>query len=180
MLNFEKLGKKNISFVGLMGSGKSIVAKKIARLAKLKLYDTDKLIEKEAGQSIEDIFRERGENHFRKLEEKIVINVLNQDNCVISLGGGSILSKNVRKIIEKNSFSIYLKVDINILSDRLKNSRRPLLVNTNKKEKLIELFNQRKKYYSHSSLIIENNKNANQVVEEIINKLKIYEKTNYI
>ena len=137
MFDLTEIKKKNICIMGLMGSGKSIIGKDLSKYLNLKFYDTDKEIELKTKKSINEIFEEEGESYFRDIEEKICIELLTKNNCVISLGGGSIINKKIRKIINQNSYSIYLQVKLNNLLNRLKFSKkRPLLnKNLNKKEK---------------------------------------------
>ena len=168
MLNFKKIRKKNMTLIGLMGSGKSIIGKELSTYYGIKLYDSDNEIEKKVGQKISDIFKNKGETYFRVIEEKVCLDLLEKENCIISLGGGSITSIKTRNKIEKNSFSIYLKVDVDILAKRLSNSiKRPLLKNKDKKNKLNEIYKERKKYYNDANLIIENNFNKKYVLENI-------------
>ena len=147
-LNLEKLAKKNICLIGLMGAGKSVIGKLLAKELRMRYYDSDNLIEKKLNKSINQIFSDHGESYFRNIEEDIVLSLLDKKNCVISLGGGSILSELTRKALFINSYSVYLKVDIEILYERLKKSKkRPLIFNKNIKEKLIHLTQDRNKYY---------------------------------
>ncbi len=172
MLNFEKKGINNICLVGMMGCGKSIIGNELGEYYKIKYIDSDKIIEEEVGESINDIFKNHGEIFFRNYEEKICQKLLNKKNCIISLGGGSVENLNIRNTIKKNSYSIYLKVDIGILYKRLKNSiKRPLLNNVNKKLKLQEIYNRRKEFYNNADLIVDNNYDKNQVMKIITNKL---------
>ncbi len=176
MLNFKTIGKKNICLIGLMGSGKSVIGKELAKLYKIKFFDSDSEIEKIAKKSINKIFLDDGEAHFRKLEENICSKLLDVNNCIIALGGGSIENLKIRKLIEKNSYSIYLKVDIKTLSNRLINTnKRPLLKNINKKKKLEELFRSRKEFYNMANLIIENNYDKNKLINKINSELNFDE-----
>ena len=157
MLNFKKINKKNICFIGLMGSGKSTIAKELSKLLKYDFFDSDLEIEKTVGEDISDIFLNKGEDFFRAIEEKTCTRLLNTSDCIISLGGGSITNSKIRDLIEKNSYSIYLKVKLEILLKRLnKSKRRPLLVNQNKKKVLEKLYKERKVYYNKADLTIEN------------------------
>ena len=174
-LNLEKLGKKNICFIGLMGVGKSVVGKLLAKELRMRYYDSDKLIVKKLNKSINQIFSDHGESYFRNIEEDIVLSLLDKKNCVISLGGGSILSDLTRKALFINSFSIYLKVDIEILYKRLiKSKKRPLIINKNIKEKLIHLTHERNKYYRKANLIVNNLKYTEEALIIIKEKLQIY------
>ena len=172
-LNLEKINKINISLIGLMGSGKSIVAKSLSKKLKLRFYDSDKEIEKKTNKSINEIFQNNGEEYFREVEEKILEMLLNKKNSIISLGGGAILSQNTRNILLKKSFSIYLNVNNNILYERLKNSKkRPLLLNTDIEKTIIELKRKRIKYYKKANLIINNSEDIEKTIDKIFINLK--------
>ena len=176
MLDLSEIKKKNICILGLMGSGKSIIGKDLSKYLNLKFYDTDREIELKTNKKIISIFEEKGESYFRDIEEKVCIEILTNDNCVISLGGGSIISEKIRKIIKKNSYSIYLKVKLNNLQNRLKYSRqRPLLnKNLNKMEILQNLLKDRQKYYEKADLIINNDGDKFQTLNQIKSQLNIY------
>ena len=176
MLIFKKKVVKNLCLLGLMGSGKSIIGKDLSRVYKYKFIDTDNEIEKFIGMNIETIFSKYGENYFRKIEEKICLKVLDYNDCIISFGGGSILNAIVRKKINKESLSIYLKVDQNILVKRLsKSTKRPLLKNTDTEVVINQLYKKRKNYYNKADLIIENNGQKKIVLENILKKIKKYD-----
>ncbi len=176
MLDLSEINKKNICIMGLMGSGKSIIGKDLSKYLNLNFYDIDKEIELKTKKKISEIFREEGELYFRNIEEKVCIEILTNDNCVISLGGGSIISKKIRKIIKKNSYSIYLQVTLNNLLKRLKFSKkRPLLNNNlNKSEIMQKLLKDRQKYYEKADLIINNNGDKFQTLKQIKSQLNIY------
>ena len=132
----------------MMGSGKSSIGKILANKLKYNFIDVDKMIEFEAKKTIKKIFEEDGEVHFRDLEEKITLNILSNKKTIVSLGGGAITNTNIRKAIKKNSFNIYLKVNIDILTKRLQYSKnRPLIYKKNLKDELINLINKRKVFY---------------------------------
>ena len=169
--------KKNICIMGLMGSGKSIIGKDLSKCLNFKFYDTDNEIELKMKKSISTIFDEGGESHFREIEIKICTDLLRLDNCVISLGGGSVINKEIRRVIKKNSYSIYLQVKLNKLLERLKSSKkRPLLnKNLNKKETLENLYNYRRKFYEKADFIVNNNEEKFHVMEKIKFELNLYE-----
>ena len=178
MFDLNKVQKKNICIIGLMGSGKSVIGKDLSKYFNFKFYDSDKEIEEKTGKSIRSIFENEGEIHFRKIEEEICSELLTYDNCVISLGGGSIMSKKIRDIIKQDSYSIFLQVKLENLLARLKSSKkRPLLnKNLNKKEILINLYNDRLKFYEQADFIVNNNNDRFEVLEEIKSKLYSYAK----
>ena len=131
--------KENLVFLGMMGSGKSSIGSLIAKRLKLNFIDIDKEIEKELGTSIKKIFKTKGENYFRKFEEKITLKRLKLNSVVISLGGGAFTNKNIRNEVLKDNLSFWLNWDENILLNRIKNSKkRPLAFNATDHE-LIDL-----------------------------------------
>ena len=177
MFDLTEIKKKNICIMGLMGSGKSIIGKDLSKYLDLKFYDTDREIELKMKKSISSIFEEGGESYFRDIEVKVCTDLLNLENCVISLGGGSIINQDIRKVIKKNSYSIYLQVKINNLLERLRSSKkRPLLnKNLNKRETLENLYNNRRRFYEKADLIVKNDNDKFKVLEKIKSELKLYE-----
>jgi len=176
MFNLIEIKKKNVCIMGLMGSGKSIIGKDLSKYSNLKFYDTDKEIELKTKKSISEIFEKDGEAYFRKIEEKICLELLTENNCIISLGGGSIINKKIRKAVDQNSFSIYLQVKLNNLLSRIKSSKkRPLLNNNkNKKETLQALYYQRRKFYEKADFIVNNDNDKYQVLKKIKTELNSY------
>ena len=163
--------------MGLMGSGKSIIGKDLSKYLNFEFYDTDKEIELKTKKNINTIFEEEGESYFRSIEEKICTKLLNKNNCVISLGGGSIINRKIRNSIKKNSHSIYLQVKLKNLLIRLRSSnKRPLLDNKlNKREILENLYNDRRKFYEKADLIVNNDNDKFHVLQKIKYELKLYE-----
>jgi len=178
MYDLSKIKKKNICIMGLMGSGKSVIGKDLSKYLNFEFYDTDREIELKTKKSINEIFKEYGELYFRNLEEKICIKLLNKNNCVISLGGGSITNKEIRKSIKQNSYSIYLQVKLNNLVNRLKSSKkRPLLNKDGSKiEILKKIYEDRKKFYEKANFIVNNDKDKIHVLDKIKFELNLYEK----
>ena len=178
MYDLNKIEKKNICIMGLMGSGKSIIGKDLSKYLNLKFYDTDKEIEIKTKKNIRTIFEEDGETYFRDIEEKICLELLNYNNCVISLGGGSIINKKIRKVIKQNSYSIYLQVKLNNLLLRLKSSKkRPLLNNNQSKIEILKnLYKDRRKFYEKADFIINNDNDKIRVLEKIKTELNSYAK----
>ena len=165
--------KENLVFLGMMGSGKSSIGSLIAKRLNLNFIDIDREIEKELGTSIKKIFKSKGENYFRKFEEKITLKRLKLNSVVISLGGGAFTNKNIRKEVLKDNLSFWLNWNENILLDRIKNSKkRPLAFNATDNE-LIDIIQRRSTIYSKALYEIKcDNLSKNQIVKKI---LKIYE-----
>ena len=87
---------KNIVLLGMMGSGKSTIGYILSKSTNLKFVDVDNVIEKKTGLKIVDIFEKKGEVYFRNLEEKITLNLLKEEEKILSLGGGAFLNNNIR------------------------------------------------------------------------------------
>ena len=166
--------KENIVFLGMMGSGKSSLGSLISKKLNLDFYDTDNVIEKKTGMKISKIFKEKGEIFFRRVEEKISLEILKKDNIVIALGGGAFLNKKIMEEILKNHLSFWLKWNDKVLIQRIKNSqKRPLALNLDDNE-LTDLIKKRSRIYSKAKFKINcNNLTKNQIVNKIMN---IYEK----
>ena len=157
----------------MMGSGKSSIGSLIAKKLQLNFIDIDNVIENELGLSIKKIFETKGENYFRKFEEKTTLKKLKSSSTVISLGGGAFSNKEIRKEVIKNHISFWLNWSDDILLNRIKNSKkRPLAFNSSENE-IIDLIKKRSNIYSKALYKIEcDNLTKNEIVKEI---LKIYE-----
>jgi shikimate kinase len=165
--------KENLVFLGMMGSGKSAIGSLVAKKLKLNFIDVDKEIEKELGLSISKIFETRGEDYFRKFEEKITLKILRINSTVVSLGGGAFVNKMIRKEVLKNHISFWLNWNNEILLNRIKNSKkRPLALNSTENE-LIDLIKKRSNLYSKALYEIKCDRmSKNEIVEKV---LKNYE-----
>ena len=119
--------KKNIVLIGMMAAGKTTIGFKLAKKIKYEFFDIDSEIEKSENKKILDIFKSKGEENFRRIEEQITLLFLEKNRSVISLGGGAFLNEKIRKKIKKNSYSFWLNWKIKTLLTRIsKNKRRPL------------------------------------------------------
>ena len=165
--------KKNLVFLGMMGSGKSSIGSLIAKKLQLNFIDIDNVIENELSLSIKKIFEIKGENYFRKFEKKTTLKKLKSSSTVISLGGGAFSNKEIRKEVITNHISFWLNWSNDILLNRIKNSKkRPLAFNSSENE-IIDLIKKRSNIYSKALYKIEcDNLTKNEIVKEI---LKIYE-----
>ena len=153
-----------------MGVGKSTIGKNLAKNLNYNFVDIDKLIENKEGMSINLIFKNMGENYFRKIENEITLTELKKDNCVISLGGGAFLNNAIRKSAKKLSISFWLDVPIDELIKRLqKNKQRPLLYKKNIRETVKKIYYQRKNIYSEADYRIKcNSFKSEQIVKKIL------------
>ena len=162
--------RKNLVLLGMMGVGKTVLAKLFADKYKMKFVDIDSKIEKKNLMSVSEIFKKKGEKFFRQEEEEVTLNYLNENDCIISLGGGAFINKKIRERVLVFTISIWLDLDINLLSDRLKkSSKRPLLEEENIKEKLKEIYAKRKNIYNLANYRINCDKlSPNKILEKIM------------
>ena len=159
----------------MMTVGKTTLGRIVAKRQGIEFADIDENIEKKNSMTIGDIFKKKGEKFFRIEEEKESLKFLKKNNCVIALGGGSFMNKNIRESVLKNSISIWLDNNIKVLEKRAKwTNKRPLLKNENKLKKLDNLYNQRKAIYKLANYKITCDKLSK---ENIIDKIiSLYEK----
>ena len=160
--------KKNIVLIGMMAAGKTTIGFKLAKKLKYGFIDIDTEIEKLENKKITEIFQNKGEGYFRKIEEKISLNLLENSKYIISLGGGAFLNEKIRKKIEKNSYSFWLNWKIKTILGRVsKNRRRPLVLKLNNKD-LANLYRERVKFYKLADFKVNcENKNKNEIIKQI-------------
>ncbi len=165
--------KKNLVFLGMMGSGKSSIGSIISKRLGINFVDIDHEIEKKLGMKISDIFEKKGEKYFREIEEDITLNILKKNKIVISLGGGSFLNSKIKNEILENHISFWLNWSIKTLVNRIKGSQKRPIAFSSSKNELIKLIKKRSIIYSKAMYKIDcENLTKNQVVNNI---LKIYE-----
>jgi len=165
--------KKNLVFLGMMGSGKSTIGYLVSKKLNLTFADIDSLIEEESGINISELFKTKGEIYFRNLEEKITLKTLKADNKIISLGGGSFINDKIRKEVLTNHFSFWLNWDESVLIKRIKDSKKRPLAFESTDQELKKLIKERTRIYSKAQFKINCNKcTKTEIVKKII---KIYE-----
>ena len=167
--------KKNLVFLGMMGSGKSSIGSLVAKKLRLDFIDVDKKIEKELGLPISKIFETKGEIYFREYEEKITLKILKINSIVVSLGGGAFTNKAIRKEVLKSHISFWLNWNNEILLNRIKNSKkRPLAINSTENE-LIDLIKIRSSIYSKALYMIKCDKlSKKKIVDKVLKNYETY------
>jgi len=166
--------EKPIVLVGMIGTGKSTIGKKLARKLHMQFYDSDQVIEEREGLSIVDIYDFKGEQYFHQQEEKIIAEILRYGPIVLSTGGGSFINENVRKLIKDKAISVWLYTDLDIIHDRVsRRNTRPDLNNGNKKQILEQMVEERYPIYELADIKIESgNTDSHHIVDNILLKLK--------
>lgn len=162
-----------IVIIGFMGSGKSVVGRKLAKELKMEYVDMDTKIEEIEKRSITEIFKEDGEAYFRNVETKLLKDLTTEDDIIISTGGG-IVSKNENIDILKNEQNvILLDASVSTIKKNVSNeiNKRPLLKESKDVEETITtLLSERIDKYNKASNIKINvdSKNIDEVVSEIL------------
>lgn len=163
-----------------MGSGKTTIAKLLAKLVDKKCYDLDSFIERKENKSIAEIFNSKGEVYFRKTETEMLKELLVENpDIILSLGGGTpCFGENIKLIKEKVSDLFYLKSSVENLTERLfyEKESRPLISHLETKELLEEFVRkhlfERSFYYLQANHIIKaDGKTAEEISAEIIGLL---------
>ena len=179
MLKKNKINLKNINnnkiitFIGMMGTGKSKFGRLIAKNLSFNFYDIDLLIEQEFNNTIKKIFEEKGEKFFRQAEENIIkelIYTLSHANqsSVISLGGGAFDNVNTRTLLLKKSHVIWLNTPVKKLINRVGDGSKRPMIRGDVNKSISELLKKRIKYYSLCHDQLNTNKlNQNQIIEKI-------------
>lgn len=123
----------SLVLVGLMGTGKSTIAKEYAKRTGCELLDTDRIIESEVGLSVREIFQQRGEAEFRAIESATLVRVLTHPGAVIAAAGGVVLAQANRDALRAarehgDVKVVWLRADPGVLVERTsRGTHRPLL-----------------------------------------------------
>ena len=161
---------RNIVLVGFMGTGKTTVGKLLAEKTGMPLLDMDSLIVERAGTSINEIFADDGEPHFRMLERTIAQELATQNGQIISTGGGIVLNPDNIVDFEKNGLVVCLLASAETVLDRVRNDNsRPLLAG-DKEANIVELLDSRKSLYEAIEHKIDTNerRSPESIATEII------------
>ena len=167
---------KSITILGMPGAGKSTIGRELAAKRGLPFVDSDSEVEKAAHMSISQIFEKLGETAFREGESKVISQLLAGPQRIISTGGGSFMHKATREIIKKKAISIWLKVDFDILLERvLRSKNRPLLNKEDPATILRDLIEQREPVFAEANIIVEVAAcNIHETVEKVERSLDNY------
>ena len=164
----------NIVLCGMMGAGKTSVGIKIADLTGMRWYDTDDLIVQKYGK-IPAIFEFYGEERFREMESEIVRGISEEDNAVISTGGGCVLRPENSAALKKHGKIIFLKVDIAVLFERTGHTsdERPLLQGHKDVPFIAALMEQRRpKYEAAADITVDTSRlNIEEVCRQVLRQV---------
>jgi shikimate kinase len=139
----------NLVLVGFMGSGKSSVGRRVGEILDLPFVDLDQKIEEFAQMTVMEIFAQRGEEEFRRLEARAVQDALAHSGRVVALGGGAVMDERSWRLIRKGNVVVRLRATPRATLRRLEGgSGRPLAAS---REQLLQLLNSREPRYAEAA-----------------------------
>lgn len=168
---------KNIVLVGFMGTGKSVVGRRLAKEFSFRFVDTDTIIEEKAGKKVADIFAEEGEGRFRELEADVVLDIMRGEQLVVSTGGGAVLNQKSLDILCKNGIVVWLTARPGVILKRAQRrfEERPLLKGAVPSEgnnpllTIERLMKEREPYYKRAAFSVDTSDTG---VEGVVSKIK--------
>jgi len=164
-----------VFLIGMPSCGKSTLAKVLSEKIGLKMLDLDKEIIKIENQSINKIFRLKGEKYFREIESKVLSSLIKTNTSfIMATGGGTACFNQNINLINKSGLSIFIDLPIKELEKRLLNDNQRPLFNKNMilKNQLKKIYEKRKIYYEKSKHVISGDNIKTEKVVSIIRKFK--------
>jgi shikimate kinase len=164
---------RTIVLVGLMGAGKTKIGRRLAARLGLPFFDSDAEIETAAGETIEEIFRNRGEAVFRDGERRVIARLLQKPPHVLATGGGAFMDPATRAAIARRGVSVWLRADLDVLLARVsRRNNRPLLQERDPRAVLAGLIERRHPIYAEADLVVDSGEGAlEQTVSRVIAEL---------
>ena len=161
---------RNIILVGFMGTGKTTIATALANLLGMTYVSTDDLIEKKEKRTINEIFTESGEDHFRDVESQAVREACAMQNVVIDAGGGAVIRDENMAAFKESGIVICLTATASVIMERTKKYKhRPLLNVEDPKLRIKNLLAKRAPFYAKADHVIDTGElTVKQVIEKII------------
>jgi len=171
---------KTIVIVGMMGSGKSSIGRRLAARLALPFLDSDSEIETAAGMSVEQIFTHFGETEFRKGERRVIARLLDRPIHVLATGGGAFVDPETRALIHSKALSVWLRADIETLLERTsRRNDRPLLKQDNPRTVMEKLLIEREPVYAEADVTVESDhRPSDETVDRVLKALGEFSQLN--
>ena len=163
----------NIFLIGFMGCGKSTVAKELHRNYGMRLIEMDEALARQEGMSIADIFREKGEPYFRKIETELLENMQKISGTVVSCGGGAAMRQENVDCMRRSGKIVLLTAEPETILQRVKNSdSRPLLRGRKNEAAIRELIEERRPAYEKAADVVirTDGKEIDTICRELLEK----------
>nr|WP_309086250.1 shikimate kinase [Chelativorans sp.] len=172
----ERLGRRSIVFVGLMGAGKTVIGRKVAAMLGLRFADSDHEIEAASRMTIPELFASYGEDEFRALECRVIARLLKEGPQVLSTGGGAFMSEATREAIAWHGISVWLKADLDTLMHRVsKRQNRPLLNTDDPRAVMRRLMDLRYPVYGGADITVRTRDEPKEVIAgEVVEALSSF------
>jgi len=165
---------KNIILTGFMGVGKTSIGTRLAGDLGYTFVDTDDLIEEDQKTTITEIFAQKGEPYFRDVEARVIRTVLENENQVVSTGGGAVIRDENREAFKEAGLVVCLTARPEVIYERIKHeTHRPLLKVPDTMARIRDLLESRAEFYGQADLIIDTSeKSVDEAVLEIKEKVR--------
>lgn len=172
MLGLKKL-PSSVVLVGIMGVGKTSIGKKLARSLSVPFKDSDQEVEAAAGFSVANIYKWYGKENFQDAEHRVMKRLLQESPQVISTGVETFINPENFDLIKSQSFSIWLKADLETLLPRLeRRNHRPQLEHVNKRQALEAYLEKYSPVYEKADLMIScDRRDLDDTVQSIMDAL---------
>jgi len=168
-IKVSKTSPKNIYLVGFMGTGKTSVGKELAKKKKWQFVDLDDLIEFREKRAISEIFAQKGEPYFRRVEKQVLKEVARERNFVVACGGGIVIDRANIIAMKEGGVVICLTATVPVILKRTcKESHRPLLKVADPRKQIELLFKLRSPYYALADKAINTSRLS---VKDVVNKI---------
>lgn len=174
-MQIEMKQNYNIFLIGFMGVGKSTIASTLQKKLGMERAEMDQMIVEAQGMPISEIFEKYGENYFRDVESKTLIDLQEKENILVSCGGGVVVRPENAEYMKKSGFVVWLTATPETVYERVKHSTdRPILNGNMNVDYIRGLMEKRENLYAAAADIIvaTDGKNAETICEEIIVKLQ--------
>jgi shikimate kinase len=158
-----------IVLTGFMGSGKSVVGRRLAERLGLSFLDLDEIIEGAAGMSIREIFATEGEPGFRRRERELIAALADRSDCVIATGGGAVLDPENVRTLKRRGVLVWLQADPDVIVQRIGgDARRPLLETADRAGRVQALLGERAAAYAQADLAVQA---GDATVEDVVDRI---------
>jgi shikimate kinase len=167
------LGKRSVVLVGLMGSGKSTIGKRVASMLGVGFVDSDTEIESVSRMTIPELFERYGEPEFRDLERRVIRRILRSGPKVLATGGGAFMNEQTRKAIARNGVSVWLNAELDVLMERVgRKGNRPLLKTADPRATMQNLMDTRYPVYALAEITVMSRDEKKEVMAgEVVDAL---------